>query len=60
MSKKAVEKLFDSLYRLTDLREIFRKTSPNHELSDEQKEQIKEIVEGVKEDLDKIEEEMLE
>jgi len=51
MSKKSVEKLFDSLYRLTDLRQIFRETSPNHELSEEQKEELKEIVKEVKENL---------
>lgn len=60
MSKKSVDKLFDSLYRLTDLRAIFRETSPEHELSDDQKEEVKEIIEDVKGDLDAIEEEMLE
>ncbi|KXA94977.1 hypothetical protein AKJ65_02940 [candidate division MSBL1 archaeon SCGC-AAA259E19] len=60
MSKKAVEKLFDSLYLLTDLRQIFRETSPNHELKKEQVEEVKKIVKEVRENLDEIEEEMSE
>lgn len=60
MSKKSIEKLFDSLYRLTDLRQIFRETSPTHKLSGEQKEELEEIVNEVKEKLDEIQEDMTE
>lgn len=59
MGKKAVENLFDSLYLLTDLRQILRETSPNHELNEKQEEKIKEIVRKVKENLDGLEEEMV-
>ncbi len=59
MSEEAVDKLFDSLYKLTDLREIFRKTSPTHELDSDQREEMKEILKEVRENLDSIEEEML-
>lgn len=59
MSKKAVEKLFSSLYRLTDMRKIFRDTSPQHNLNKEQKKEIEEILEEVRENLDEIEEEMI-
>lgn len=55
-----MDKLFDSLYNLTDLREIFRKTSPTHELNDDQEKRMKEILEEVRKNLDLIEEEMLE
>lgn len=60
MSEEAVDKLFDSLYKLTDLREIFRKTSPTHELDSDQEEEMKEILEEVRKNLDYIEEEILE
>lgn len=59
MGKKAVEKLFDSLYLLTDLRQILRETSPNHELNEKQEEKIKEIVRKVKDNLDGLEEEIV-
>lgn len=60
MSKKAVDKLFDALYRLTDLRQIFRDTSPNHDLSEEQKDEVEDILGDVRKDLEVLEEEMLE
>lgn len=60
MGKKSVDKLFESLYRLTDLRDIFRKTSPAHKLTDEQKKEVKEILDEVKDNMDRIEEGMLE
>lgn len=60
MGEKSVDKLFDSLYKLTDLRQIFRETSPNHELNDKQKEEVEEIIVKVKENLDIIKEEMVE
>lgn len=60
MSEKAVEKLFDALYKLTDLREMFRKTAPTHELDNAQEEEMKDILKEVRKDLDSIEEEMLE
>lgn len=58
MGKKSVEKLFESLYKLIDLRTIFRETSPTHELSDEKKEKMKRLIEEVKENLDDIKGEM--
>lgn len=54
MSKKAVEKLFDSLYRLTDLRQMFRETAPKHEFDDEQKKKAMNILDEVEKNLDKI------
>lgn len=58
MSKKAVEKLFESLYRLSDLRWIFRETSPLHELNEDQEKRARKILEEVRECLDDIEEEI--
>ncbi len=60
MSEDAVDSLFQALYSLTDIREIFRKTSPHHELTEDQKKQMDELIEKVRKNLDEIEGEMLE
>jgi len=60
LSKESVDNLFDTLYRLTDLRNIFRKTAPDHNLSEDQKDEVEEIIDDVRNKLDKIEEDMLE
>ena len=60
MSKESVDDLFDALYRLTDLRGLFRKTAPDHNLSEEQVEEVEEIIDDVRARLDRIEEDMLE
>ncbi len=59
MSEESVQEMFDALYRLIDMRQIFRKTSPNHELNEDQEEEMKQIIDDVKGNLEKIEEEML-
>ncbi len=58
MSEKAVEKTFEALFALTDLRQIFRETKPLYELTDEQRKQLKEILERVRKNLEEIEKEM--
>lgn len=60
MSEESVEKLFDSIYGLIDLREIFRKTSPIHELSDSQEEEVRKKVDEIRENLDYIQEDLVE
>lgn len=60
MKKEAVEKLFDSLYKLTDIRVILRGTAPQHRLNDKQKEEVSRMVEEVRQNLNDIEEELLE
>lgn len=59
MSEKAVDKLFEALYSLTDLREIFRKTSPKHDLNKKQREKTEKILKNVRKNLEEIEKEML-
>ncbi len=54
MSKKAVEKLFDSLYELTDLRQLFRETAPDHDLEGERKGKAIEILNRVEKNLEGI------
>ena len=58
MSEKAVEKTFEALFALTDLRQIFRETKPLYELTDGQRKQLKEILEKVRKNLEEIEKEM--
>ncbi|MGQ9460550.1 MAG: hypothetical protein ACUVRA_04895 [Candidatus Bathyarchaeaceae archaeon] len=59
MTEKAVEETFTALFALTDLRQIFRDTKPTYRFSDEQKKQIKEIIEKVRQSLEVIEEELM-
>jgi len=58
MSKKPVDALFDALYALTDLRVIFRKTAPKHELSSEEKKEAKAHIEAAKKAIKTIEDEL--
>ncbi len=58
MTEKAVEETFAALFALTDLRQIFRDTKPTYRFNSEQKRQIKEIIEKVRQSLDVIEEEL--
>lgn len=59
MSKRAVDAVFESLFQLSDLRFIFRETSPGHELDEQQKEKMAGILEKVRKQVDIIEKEML-
>ena len=51
---KQVEKTFESLFLLEDLREIWRKTVPEHKLIEEQKKQVNEILNKIRKNLDDI------
>ena len=59
MMEKAVEETFAALFALTDLRQIFRDTKPTYQFNSEQKRQIKEIIEKVRQSLDVIEKELI-
>lgn len=59
MTEKAVEETFSALFALTDLRQIFRDTKPAYRFNSEQKRQIKEIIEKVRQSLDVIERELM-
>ena len=60
MKEKAVEETFVALFALTDLRQIFRDTKPTFKFNTEEKEQIKQIVERVRQSLNSIESELIE
>jgi len=58
MVEKIVEETFEALFALEDLREVLRKTAPFHNLTEEQKEEVKAILSKVRKALDEIEEEI--
>jgi len=58
MVEKIVEETFEALFALEDLREVLRKTTPFHNLTEEQKKEVKAILNKVRKALDKIEEEI--
>ena len=58
MVEKIVEETFEALFALEDLREVLRKTAPFHNLTEEQKEEVKAILDKVRKALDEIEEEI--
>lgn len=59
MSEKSVQETFEALFALTDLRQIFRETKPDHKLNDEQKKKVEEILKSVRKSLSIIEEELI-
>ena len=58
MSEKAVQETFEALFALTDLRQIFRETKPDHKLNDEQRKKVEEILKNVRRSLDIVEKEL--
>ena len=58
MTQKQVEETFQALYALEDLRELWRKTTPHHKLTPQQKREAKELISKVRKALDKIEKEL--
>ena len=59
MSEKAVYETFEALFALIDLRQIFRETKPLFNFSEEQREEVRRILERVRKSLEIIEEEAL-
>ena len=59
MLEVAVGETFAALFALTDLRQIFRDSKPTYQFTNEQKKQIKEIIERVKQSIDAIEKELI-
>jgi hypothetical protein len=56
--EKVVEELFNALFMLTDLRQILRENKPIYNFDEDQKEQIKIIIDSVRKSLDFIEKEL--
>ena len=58
MTAKQVEKTFHALYALEDLRDLWRKTTPHHKLTPQQKRGAKALINKVRRALDQIEGEL--
>ncbi|UCD83258.1 MAG: hypothetical protein JSU92_07995 [Deltaproteobacteria bacterium] len=50
--KSSIEKTLNALFKLEDLRQIWRDTVPQHRLSPEQKDTAQQLVNGIKDDMD--------
>jgi hypothetical protein len=59
VKRDAVSAMFDALYALTDLRQVFRATKPTHEMDHEQRRTVKALLEEVKQSIAIIEEELV-
>ena len=59
MAERAVGETFAALFALIDLRQVFRDTKPTYRFSNEQREQIRRIIEQVRHSVDIIEEELM-
>ena len=55
MMENVVEKIFQSQFALVDLREILRETKPVFNLTEEQKQQVMDIIKIVRESMDLVE-----
>ncbi|MFC1790365.1 hypothetical protein ACFLZP_02700 [Patescibacteria group bacterium] len=49
--KKAVDKTFESIFILEEIRQIWRETAPLHKLSDKQKKKLKNLVSQIEHSL---------
>jgi len=58
MTQRQVEKTFQALYALEDLRELWRRTTPHHKLTPEQTREAKAFISNVRTALDQIEREL--
>jgi hypothetical protein len=58
MTQNQVEKTFEALYTLEDLRELWRRTAPFHQLTPEQKSKADMLIQKARNALDQIEREL--
>jgi len=58
MPEKVVEKTFEALFALEDLREMLRRTAPFHRLTSGQKHELGEILARARRALDEVEGEL--
>jgi len=58
MTQKQVEKTFQALYALEDLRELWRRTTPHHKLAPEQKSKAEALIQKIRTAIDQIEREL--
>ncbi len=59
MGSTVVEKTFEAMFYLEDLREVLRKTAPFHKLKEEEKEEVEALLSKVRKALSIIEAELV-
>ncbi|HUK38635.1 MAG TPA: hypothetical protein VLV30_05930 [Methanomicrobiales archaeon] len=59
MSRRAVDAVFQGLFALTDIRVVLRRTAPRHELSEEDRRAVRELLADLKRGIGILEEELL-
>jgi hypothetical protein len=59
MSQIGVDAVFQAMFLLTDMRELFRQNAPFHDFEGEDKEQAAKIIEGLKKQIAILEKEVL-
>lgn len=59
MSKRAVEAVFTGLFLLTEMRQVFRDTVPDHMLDENQRKQAEKIILKLEKQITILKEEML-
>ncbi|MBP2132477.1 hypothetical protein J2128_000398 [Methanomicrobium sp. W14] len=59
MSQRGVDAVFQAMFLLTDMRELFRKNAPFHDFEGEDKEEASKIIEKLKKQVSVLEQEVL-
>jgi hypothetical protein len=59
VSKRAIDAVFEGLFNLTDIRAILRETAPLHELDDDQKQRVSDLLESLEKQARAIREELI-
>ena len=57
-NERAVKQLFEGVFALTDLRMIFRESTPTHDFSEEQKKRAKEALDRARKAIADLEKEL--
>lgn len=58
MRRKVVEKMFEALFAMEDLREVLRRTAPFEKFTEEHKKEMREALRQARKALDDIESEL--
>jgi len=59
MSQRGVDAVFQAMFLLTDMRELYRKNAPFHDFEGAEKEEASNIIEKLKKQISVIEQEVL-
>ena len=54
MSQRGVDAVFQAMFLLTDMRELFRKNAPFHDFEGAEKEEASKIIEKLKKQIEEI------